>query len=173
MFINNLNELKENMLTIDKYLLGTEVELQFAKSLIKKGMVFVYNCGRFYPSRFIGYQGNNMDAHKVDKRDGKKTNVVISEILDSEPIISEYLDELYKKYCFELGVTPNNHKHTYWTLSSFYIDQVGDSNEVASIENDANYDELVINKDVANHVLAQIKNLKKIMRKAIFIKVKN
>ena len=164
MFISTLKELKDNLIKLDNYLLGNEEEVSFSKKLIKNGIVFIYAYGRFYPSRWVGYKDNNMVEHisksnlpkgtkDPDKRDGKKTNRVITEILDVNNVPNEYLDELYKKYCYEMGVIPNNHKHSYWSLMSFEY-----SDDSIECENSKNQDGLVdIDKNHVNDVLDKIR----------------
>lgn len=85
--IGNINELKANLQRIDEYLVSRkDPEYSFALNLVKKGTCFVVikvkDSYKFYPSRFIGYTSNSMDAHlENESRDGRETNLAISEIL--------------------------------------------------------------------------------------------
>lgn len=90
--ILNFHELKANLKTIDEYLiLRKDPEYTFALNLIKRGTCFVVikenDSYKFYPSRFIGYHNNSMDAH-LDSigKDGRITNSVISEIFGRKPL---------------------------------------------------------------------------------------
>ena len=85
--VSNFNELITNSQTLDGYLRSqVDPEYDFALNLIKKGTCFVAvgvsGAYKFYPSRFIGYADNSMDAHLNNvEKDGKETNPAISKIL--------------------------------------------------------------------------------------------
>lgn len=111
--VRNKNEILKNIMLLDNYVTqGIENQKEFALSLIKKGTCFIAmrknNSYKFYPSRFVGYVDNNMDAHlNNDLKDGKETNPAISNILGSKPTFDLQLEKAYKKYCEELGFFPN------------------------------------------------------------------
>lgn len=111
--VENLKELKENFKTLDKYTnLKKDPEYSFGLGLVKKGTCFVAvkenGTYKFYPSRFIGYVNNSMDAHLNNEyKDGKETNPAISEILGSKPIPNPVLENLYREYCESLGFVAN------------------------------------------------------------------
>ena len=167
MFIKDLNELKENMVKLDNYLSSNGAELSFAKELIKNGTIFVYDSGRFYPSRWLGYLNNNMNIHiekshlpesqknDPDRRNGIKTTIVISKILNLKPLQSDYLDELYKDYCSKLGVKANKKKHKYWTFETIVVERK-ECTKVKEITDKTILNDFVINKDVAKQVLSQL-----------------
>ena len=108
--IENKEELFANIRILDKYLADkTEPFYEFALNLIKKGICFVVikekNSYRFYPSRFIGYYNNSMDAHLNNPlKSGIDTNQVISEILGSKPKVNPELDKHYQEFCESLGL---------------------------------------------------------------------
>lgn len=55
---------------------------------------------KFYPSKFIGYMNNSMDAHLNNQyKDGRETNSAIFLILASKPVPNKILDKRYKEYC--------------------------------------------------------------------------
>lgn len=125
--VENLNELKANIKTLDKYLNSkTDPEYEFGLGLVKKGTCFVAvkenGTYRFYPSRFIGYVNNNIDAHlNNDYKDGKETNPAISSILGSKPTPNPELDILYREYCELLGFVANERgsfgvERKYWVV---------------------------------------------------------
>ena len=97
--VRNLNELGANIQKIDEYLAAAkDPEHSFAIDLIKKGICFVVvkvnDSYKFYPSRFLGYAFNSMEAHLDNElKDGRETNPVISEILGNKPMPN-----------FELGI---------------------------------------------------------------------
>jgi len=126
--INHIDELMANLQVIDRYLAsGKDPEYSFALSLIKKGTCFVVTKSndsyRFYPSRFIGYINNSMDAHlENDNRDGRETNVAIIEALGGNPLPNAKLEKAYREYCDILGFVANNKgtfgvERKYWLIS--------------------------------------------------------
>jgi len=111
--IENLIELQVNMKTLDKYITSKkDPEYGYGLDLVKKGTCFVAvkenNTYKFYPSRFIGYFGNSMNAHQNNEyKNGRETNPAISKILGGKPKPNNILDNLYKKYCESLGFIAN------------------------------------------------------------------
>jgi len=77
---------------------------------------------KFYPSRFVGYTSNSMDAHlENESRDGRETNPAISEILGNKPVPNTEFDKYYKEYCETLGFTANDRgtfgvERKYWNV---------------------------------------------------------
>jgi hypothetical protein len=112
--VSNLNELITNIQTLDGYLYSqVEQEYDFALNLIKNGICFVAmedsSVYRFYPSRFIGYADNSMDAHLNNVgKDGRETNLAISKILGAKPSINSILNQEYARYCETLGFEPRD-----------------------------------------------------------------
>lgn len=107
--VQSQEELKANIAVIKKYLnYKTDPTYDFALNLIKKGVCFVVEQTpdglKFYPSRFIGYQNNSMDAHLSNMgKDGRETNPAISWLFGSKPLPNPELDKLYRVYCESLG----------------------------------------------------------------------
>ena len=125
--IGNLNELKANLQKIYEYLASRkDPEYSYAINLVKKGTCFVVikanDSYKFYPSRFIGYTSNSMDAHlENESRDGRVTNPAISEILGSKPVPNNEFDKYYKEYCEILGFSANDRgafgvERKYWNV---------------------------------------------------------
>ena len=77
---------------------------------------------KFYPSRFIGYFGNSMNAHQNNnRRDGRTTNPAISAVLGMNPNANPEFDKAYKDYCETLGFTANERgsfgvERKYWVV---------------------------------------------------------
>lgn len=126
--ISNISELMKNLKIIDKYLKSkNKIEVSYAKDLIKRGTCFVTVMTdegyKFYPSRFIGYVNNSMDAHECNQeKDGRKTNPAISAIIGTKPQINDTLEDEYKEYCVSLDIKVNKAgaygvKRKYWLLS--------------------------------------------------------
>jgi len=127
--IGNFDDLKVNLEKIDEYLiLRKDPEYSFAINLVKKGTCFVViksnNSYKFYPSRFIGYDSNSMEAHiDNEDRDGRKTNLAIIKILNNKPIANSELDKLYREYCETLGFIANDKgsfgaERKFWNVSA-------------------------------------------------------
>lgn len=126
--IETLEDIKQNMSVLDGYIGSrTDPEYSFALDLIKRGTCFIAvehnNSYRFYPSRFMGYANNSMDAHlNNDMKDGRETNPAISKILESTPLsIDMEMEKAYRKYCEKLGFTANEKgafgvERKYWRL---------------------------------------------------------
>lgn len=124
--ISDLNELIANIRTLDGYIQSrVDPEYDFALNLIKKGTCFIAvkdsNTYRFYPSRFIGYIENSMDAHLNNAaKDGKETNPVISKLLGGKPLSDPHLNQEYARYCETLGFTPRD-KGTFGVERKFWV----------------------------------------------------
>ncbi|ADK16307.1 hypothetical protein [Clostridium ljungdahlii] len=125
--VKNKNEILTNGTLLDTYISkGSEQEKEFALALIKKGTCFIAikkgSSYKFYPSRFIGYADNNMDAHLNNKnKDGRETNPAISDILDCKPAFNLELEKEYERYCKQLGFSANEKgsfgvERKYWLL---------------------------------------------------------
>lgn len=123
--VQSLEEIRQNMLTLDRYLEEKcDSEYSFALDLIKKGICFIAvkaeNGYRFYPSRFIGYAGNCMDHHlNNSKKDGRVTTPAITKVLGQPLTVSPCLEQEYKRYCELLGFTAND-KGTYSVQRKFW-----------------------------------------------------
>lgn len=121
--INNKNQLIKNIDTLEGYLTeGNDYSSNEAKGLVKRGTCFVAykveNEIGFAPSRFIGYINNKLEKHSVsEEKDGRETNKVINKILESKPIPNDSLNEMYLKYCKQLGIQPSEKNYRkFWQL---------------------------------------------------------
>lgn len=125
--VETLEEIKRNIMVINAYLdRKVEPEYSFALRLVKKGTCFIAvkqdDDYRFYPSRFIGYAENTMDAHLNNVyKDGRETNPAISKILNQKEFYDAEMENAYKEYCQRLGFTANDKgtfgkQRKYWRL---------------------------------------------------------
>jgi hypothetical protein len=131
--VKERGEIQRNAVTLGGYLDNTNsIECEYAKSLIEKGKCFVIVASpkgyRFYPSRFMGYAGNSMEAHekmgeikrRTGKitRDGRTTNQAISRILGDliERGDGQWArwETEYQIFCKKLGVIPYHVERKYW-----------------------------------------------------------
>ena len=108
--VENKKEIYENMKRIDEYLSNkVDPKYEYALGRIKLGTCFIALVDKndrikFYPSRFIGYKNNTMDAHlSNENKDGKETNPKISSLIGINPIFNLPLEQEYIKYCEKLG----------------------------------------------------------------------
>lgn len=110
--VDSLEEIMENIQTIDGYLSDTDPHLRsFAQDLIRRGTYYLaINRGkerRFYPSRFIGYKQNTRDKHIHNRdKDVRDTNKRISAILGQELKKSADLEAEFKMFCERVGFVP-------------------------------------------------------------------
>jgi len=126
--VTTKEQLWENAATFDQ---GLESNNKFYKDLLRRGFCFIaIKMGkslRFYPSRFMGYVGNNEELHRKGKKDhevdGRETSPTISRLLNRHLVMpdEECYDELereYQKYCASYGVTPQSRTHKYWPVDN-------------------------------------------------------
>lgn len=112
--VENFNEIKANVKTLDSYLKSkTDPEYSYGLNLDKKGTCFIAvkenDIYKFYPSRFMGYVNNSIEAHlNNEERDGRDTNPAISKILGNNPLHNPTLDKIYREYGKSLGFTAND-----------------------------------------------------------------
>ncbi len=124
-FIADLDEIKENIATFDKYLQDPAMQ-EFAIGLIKEGTCFVAvkkdHKFCFYPSKFVGYKNNSFDFYnRYVKESGKDTIPNISSILKHMPDPSKDMDVEYREFCKELHFTGNEkgsdgQEHKFWVI---------------------------------------------------------
>ncbi len=105
-----------------------------------KSIVVCNMSGRlaFAPSRFLGYQDNDIDQHIEERsnRDGKETNPAINRALGvgkspNAPAESEFL-----RYCEKLGVSPPANRRQYRVLPA-----AGALVDLEAVEHDTSVDE--------------------------------
>ena len=121
--IESKEQIIQNIFVLESYLCeGTGKEKLFATNLVKRGRCFLaYKVDgkfRFAPSRFIGYENNNMNKHERNsQKDGTITNPAIIKCLGTKNEENSFLKEEHHKYCKDLGVNPDNvPKVTFWKI---------------------------------------------------------
>tara|TARA_R110000744_G_scaffold242323_1_gene359458 strand:+ start:278 stop:1048 length:771 start_codon:yes stop_codon:yes gene_type:complete len=120
--IDDIKQLESNLETLEFYLTeGTDYENATTIGLIRAGACYVCyeidNELRFAPSRYVGYKNNNLNQHLKSHKDGRDTNVAISNILDDKLATNEKLERAFLKYCRNLGIEPYNKKRKYWRFN--------------------------------------------------------
>ncbi len=120
--VRNIEEILENMQTLDESLISNNMQIQEkAKKLIKGGRCFIAcksdGIYRFYPSRFVGYFNNTIEKHETNEtKDGRETNPEISRILKEKLEADSILEQEYQRFCKSLGIIPDNKAHTFWRI---------------------------------------------------------
>lgn len=121
--IETLEDLKANAKTLSSYLKSEDFEKKlFASELIKNGKCFVVfkieNDMEFYPSKFLGYIGNNKDRHEKAKKertiDGRISNQRIDELLKCGCMPNESYEKEFQKFCFKHNINPKNQNRKFW-----------------------------------------------------------
>ena len=121
--ISNKQQLIANIETIENYITDGDLsEKETTLDLIRKGKCLVaykvVNEYRFAPSRFLGYQKNNIISHAASQtKTGLESNPAINKVLESKLSSNENLENKYIRYCLSLGIQPSNYsKRKYWYL---------------------------------------------------------
>mgnify|MGYP007069964962 FL=1 len=121
--IETLEDLKANAKILSSYIKEDNLEKKnFASELIKNGKCFVVfrikNTMEFYPSKFLGYIGNNKDRHEKAKKEktvhGILSNHRIDEILKCGCIPNESYEKEFQNFCQFYGITPKNQERKFW-----------------------------------------------------------
>ncbi|MDO8281598.1 MAG: hypothetical protein Q7U10_03070 [Thermodesulfovibrionia bacterium] len=118
--IESLDDLKANLLTLEKYRNSNEARYtEFYKEIIRRGACFIVYMNdeniHFAPSRFIGYKNNNMNDHiGSNTKDGRVTNPVIDKIIGNKSEQNRSRELEYMKFCNELGVDAWKRKKKFW-----------------------------------------------------------
>ena len=127
-FIETKEDILKNAETLNDYLGKSD----YAKGLIQRGKCFVAistkDGYRFFPSRFMGYLNNSMEAHekmgeiRIETgeitRDGRDTNPVISDILgeliENNDSKWEFYETKFMNFCKKLNIEPYDNERKYW-----------------------------------------------------------
>lgn len=121
----NESQIRTNALRFDRYRTSANPsEREFFGKTLKRGNHFVcFKHGAdniFCPSRFCGYQNNNMRSHEAHKAnqavDGRHTDPQIKMLLGALQPHAQ-VEKLYRDLCATVGVTPKKYQRTYWLLS--------------------------------------------------------
>lgn len=128
--VENIKQINTNIDKLQEYITDchANTDYEYAKSLIQRGRCFIVTKGEkglfFSPSRFIGYEKNDLSEHILNnKKDGKQTNSVISKILSKKfPSVNlvknHSLDKEYTSYCDDfLKCKIYKYKRKYWDLT--------------------------------------------------------
>ena len=122
--VRNKEHLITNFKKIEYYLKkGTANEKKEMGGYISRGVNFVrYSLDgdiKFAPSRFIGYQNNNLIDHVNNwSKNGVTTTKKIRKIFeDTEELPNEIFEEELRHYCEKIGSSLQNRDHKFWILN--------------------------------------------------------
>lgn len=121
--IKNIKELKENIKTFDKYMANGGADREFLLNLINIGKCFIVvnedNEKKFYPSKFIGYQGITIEKYDPYSMDGRDTNMAINKILKCKCQKDIAMTDEFVDFCVNLGLKGKENKK-FW-LNQIYM----------------------------------------------------
>lgn len=109
---SNLSELDNARYSGSKYAITYQ-------DLIKRGrsyLIYITEDGLAYgPSRFIGYVGNKIQIHHLNKsKDGRETTRALNKIYGQRHTQSKLLGNLFDIFCTQLKIKPSKHRRRYW-----------------------------------------------------------
>ena len=121
--IETLEDLKVNAKILSSYIKAKDLEKKkFVSDLIKNGKCFavfkIENTMEFFPSKFLGYIGNNKDRHEKAKKEktvhGILSNHRIDEILKAGCMSNESYEKGFQKFCNSYGIASKNQTRKFW-----------------------------------------------------------
>lgn len=128
--VSTVEQLKENILTLNAYAYGEMEDVKFHHGLIKNGKwiaaLRVKSGFIFAPSRFVGYARNSKNKHLANhSKHGTKTNRAIKKIIPNFLAVKDKqyseIHSAYLEYCQKHGILPsaeNDIKRKYWLVNT-------------------------------------------------------
>lgn len=135
-FVQNRDEIIENILTLDGYRRSNRAdETECHRSLLRLGICFVAYENEegiyFGPSRFIGYRSNNLKRHQSEWRHGSQSNKAIERILGTHFVENTVIEKLYQQSCGQSGISPSSKHRRFLSVKISEFDIVaGDMREL-------------------------------------------
>lgn len=108
----NEDQVAENLAELDRARNSAAGDGKTYRDLIKKGtcyLPYLTDAGiAFAPSRFIGYVGNKIQIHGLNReKHGSETNLALNKIYGSYPVQNENLQLAFESFCVSIGVAPS------------------------------------------------------------------
>lgn len=105
-------QVAENLAELDRARALTDGDGKVYRDLIRRGtcyLPYLTDTGiAFAPSRFIGYVGNSIHLHGLNKeKHGSETNIALNQIFGSYPVRNEKLQLAFESFCISIGVAPS------------------------------------------------------------------
>lgn len=117
--VTSIQDIEENLNVLQSAIAERDGR---AIELVRNGKsIVVGNMGGelvFAPSRFLGYQNNDIDQHIEERsnRDGKETNPAIKKVLGIEKSLNGPAESEFLRYCTNLRISPPENRRQYWVL---------------------------------------------------------
>jgi hypothetical protein len=121
----NEEQVAENLAELDRARVSANGDGKIYRDLIKKGtcyLPYLTDAGiAFAPSRFIGYAGNEIQIHGLNReKHGSETNLALSKIYGSYPVQNENLQLAFESFCVSIGVAPSR-KGSFGVIRKYWI----------------------------------------------------
>lgn len=120
-FVENVDQIIENIKTIENYLNSENPEEQeFARELVKKGRsMVIYKVNgqnHFAPARFVGFKKNNRSAHlENEKRETRDTGPILQTLL-GKPFTHDPIEKEFNDYAATIKGNTLKSKRKYWRV---------------------------------------------------------
>lgn len=121
----NEEQVAENLVELERARVSADGDRKIYQNLIRKGtcyLPYLTEAGiAFAPSRFIGYVGNTIQIHGLNReKHGSETNLALNKIYGSYPVQNENLQLAFERFCVSIGVAPSRKgsfgvTRKYWT----------------------------------------------------------
>jgi glycerol-3-phosphate dehydrogenase len=118
--VQSREEIVANLHRLEEYLDSTSnEERDFARELLRKArcVVLARRNGQLLigSSRFVGYAMMTRERFNAHiNKDGRETNVAISQLLGSGPVEDSALEAEYQAFCQQHAIQPSGHSRKYW-----------------------------------------------------------
>lgn len=106
------DQVAENLAELDRARHSPGGDGKIYRDLITRGtcyLPYLTDAGiAFAPSRFIGYVGNKIQIHSLNKeKHGSETNLALNRIYGADPVQNENLQLAFDSFCVSVGIAPS------------------------------------------------------------------
>ena len=125
--ISSHDDIAANIKTLETYLHGNDAAArELAVGLLERGTYFIVaelnGTMRFYPSSFVGFQGNSAQKHTRNAGSGvRATTTALEKTMRALPFASAKLNGLYLEYARSLGIDNPKEKPPYAKARRFWL----------------------------------------------------
>lgn len=156
----NEEQVAENLAELDRARVSADEDGKIYRDLIQNGtcyLPYLTETGiAFAPSRFIGYVGNRIQIHGLNKeKHGSKTNAALNKIYGCHPVQNENLQRAFDRFCESMGVASSS-KGSFGVTRKYWV--TDDVSEVLakSQEQDVMGDAMLTQTQKSQIILARI-----------------
>ncbi len=120
-FVENVDQIIENIRTIEEYLNSDNIEdKEFARDLVKKGRaMLIYRVNgqnHFAPGRFLGFKKNSRHAHlENENRESRDTQPALQSIM-GKPFTHAAIEKEFLDYADTFKGATLKSKRKYWRV---------------------------------------------------------